>query len=94
MSFVLIASRAFLTQVLDVFSDLQPVETLFKFFNNLMNSEVASRSRAVCELDDFLARCPRDHRFQRCFRSIVDSSTQAQYTIFDGELDEPRPVIP
>ena len=32
VSFVPIASRAFLTPVLDVFTDLKPVKTLFEFF--------------------------------------------------------------
>ena len=76
VSCVPIASRECLTPVLDVFTDLQPVKPLFEFADCLLNSEVAFTSRAVCELDDLLARCPRDHRFNGRFRSIVDSSTQ------------------
>ena len=94
VSFVPVASRAFLTPVLDLFIDLQPVKPLFELVDCRLTSEVASTSRAVCELDDLLARCPRDNCFKRRFRSIVDSSTQAQYTVRDGELVEPRPVIP
>ena len=42
VSFVPIASRAFLTPVLDVFTDLLPVKPLFEFFDRFLNSEVAS----------------------------------------------------
>ena len=94
VSIVPITSITFITPVLYVFTDLQPVKPFFEFFDCLSNSEVAYSSKAVYELDDFLARCPRDHCFQRRFRSIVYSSSQAQYTVLDGELVEPRPVIP
>ena len=68
-----ISSRAFFTPVLDVFTDLQPVKPLFEFVDSLLNSEVASRRKAVCKFDDLLARCPRDHCFKRRFGSSLTS---------------------
>ena len=52
VSFVPIASRAFLTPVINVFTDLQTVKTLSECVNSRLNFKVSSRARAVCELDD------------------------------------------
>ena len=60
------------------------MKRFFKFYDCLVNFEVDSSNRAVCELNDFLTPYPRNHSFQRRFLFIGYSSTQTQYAILDS----------
>ena len=92
--FVPIAIRAPCTPVLDVFSDLQHINPLVEFFDDLVNCEVVDCSRAVCSFNYLLPRRARDLCFQGRLGSVADKSTQTQHVVLGDELVESRSEMP
>ena len=70
--------------VLDVLCNFEPVKSLPKFIDGLLNSKVITDSTTVSELEYLLPRGWRDNCAKRNLGSIADRSAEAENAVFDG----------
>ena len=80
--------------LLDIFSNFQPVKSLPKFFDGLLNSEVTTDSTSVSELEYFLPSRSKDNCSKRYLGFVADNSPQAENAVLNNKLVKPRPVVP